>query len=121
MSGKKELKAKSFLGVIFVTAALLLAGCADALSEPTEGMGVSESPDVPTVVFDVPQADRWGIYSLDLSTQEVDLIFSSPERDTPASRISSKDSQSSVKARTRLIRYKATGHTKGFGLLEDVK
>lgn len=82
MGGKKELKTKILLRVILVTAALFLAGCADALSEPTEGMGVSESPDVPTVVFDVPQADRWGIYSLDLSTQKLDLIFSSPDEMT---------------------------------------
>src|SRR4030042_3204447 len=50
---------------ILVTAAILAAGCSGQYSSPTS----------PTV----PHEGDWGIYALDLSTQDVELIWSTNE------------------------------------------
>ena len=60
--------------VIVVTAAIALAGCGGGTPTATEPAGAQESGSVTLL----PGDDRFGIYSLDLVTQEVEEIYSSP-------------------------------------------
>jgi Tol biopolymer transport system component len=62
---------------ILLLAGLLIGGCADGPIGPPDAAEPSGVPIEPTGIFEVPFENRWGIYSLDLSTQKVDLIFSS--------------------------------------------
>ena len=41
---------------------------------------LSESALTPDAPILVPQEERWGIYRMDLDTQEIELIFSSPTK-----------------------------------------
>jgi TolB protein len=76
------MKCKVLLKSIFLSAGLLIVGCNGDSIESTGVVDVTESESETTVVHEVPYEHRWGIYSLDLTTQEVDLIFSSPDEMT---------------------------------------
>lgn len=63
---------------------LILAACSNPSVTPARATGrASEAPSpgtdsAPSDGLSVPKRDRWGIYRLDLETQAVELIFSSP-------------------------------------------
>jgi TolB protein len=76
------MKCKALLKSIFLSVGLLIAGCNGDSVESTGVVDVTESKSETTVAHEVPYEHRWGIYSLDLNTQEVDLIFSSPDEMT---------------------------------------
>ena len=76
------MKCKYLLKSILLTVGFLIAGCNGGTGEATRVADVTESVSKPTVAHEVPHENRWGIYSLDLSTQEVELIFSSPDEMT---------------------------------------
>jgi TolB protein len=67
-----------FLLKFILPAGILVAGCNGGSVESTDVANVTESLGEPTRDLEVPHENRWGIYSLDLTTQGVDLIFSSP-------------------------------------------
>ncbi|MCJ7825861.1 MAG: hypothetical protein MUP44_13270, partial [Anaerolineales bacterium] len=71
--------------LIFV-ALLLIAAC-NAPADITASSSSTAAPDsasaselTPTNATFVPQEERWGIYRLDIHTQELDLVFSSPTK-----------------------------------------
>lgn len=74
------MKFKQLLFSIILVA--LCSGCADDSIKPTRDQGPTEVLPEPSATYDVPHENRWGIYSLDLSIQNVDLVFSSPDEIT---------------------------------------
>jgi Tol biopolymer transport system component len=78
--GWEGMKIKQLL--ISVLLAALLSGCAGDSTDPTRAQGSTEQLPEPTATHEVQHENRWGIYSLDLSTQNVDLVFSSPDEIT---------------------------------------
>ncbi len=62
---------KNFQFFIVMLIVVLLVGCAPSAPIPT---------NTPTIQRTVPREENWGIYALDLSTEQIELIYSTPWR-----------------------------------------